>query len=171
MPDTPTPIAIVAFLAIAFVLPIVHVWTSKRTPANMRLWYVLGIVAFGPFCYALWWMTNQTTPSSAAVAATLAAAAAPDPGKAALVLTRDSFYGILRNYPVFVDDTKAPVAQIRGRSSVTVAVAPGPHTLYVKVGKLLEYPFDARAGETLVFSLNARADNPISTSVVGWVTA
>jgi hypothetical protein len=173
MPSVFALLEVAAIVVVCYVLPIVHILRSTRTPQNMRVWFVLAVLLMGPLGYLIWWMITSGRTSPAAVAAKLNdAGARADEGKTALLLTRSSFYGVLVNYKIYLDDRSAPVAQIRGRQSVTLQIDPGPHVLYVRVGgRWIENPFEAQTGAVLAFSLNAQAKTMLETGVEGWVSA
>jgi hypothetical protein len=165
-------VEVLAILILCYVLPIVHVVRSPRTPPGMRVFYVIAVIALGPVGYALWSLMSGSKTSAQDVTARIeAGGAVAQGGKTALVLTRTAFYGLLVNYKVYVDDRTMPVAQIRGRRTLTLQIDPGPHTLYVKLGRWLEYPFEAKEGDVLVFSLNAEAKDAFTTGVEGWIAA
>jgi hypothetical protein len=155
-----------------YVLPIVHVLRSNRTEPGMRVFWCGAIVVFGVVGYFFWWL--MTTPK--APKRLDARAMPPYPvrcdGEATLYIMRWAFYGIARANVLYLDDRNAaPAAIVRGRRWLALRVAPGHHTLIVKRQSVwTEHPFDARAGESLAFSLNPVAEDPLtSPRVEGWL--
>src|SRR5215469_10734165 len=101
-----------------YVLPIVHVARSDRTPPKARTYFIISVVLLGLVGYLIWWLT--TMPPK-----TKKLAAEPQEGKAVISLVRGSFFGALVKYNVYVDDKTKPVTAIRGYGNSTIAVDPG----------------------------------------------
>ena len=68
-----------AAILLAWVLPIVHVVRSDRTPPKMRLTWAILVLAGGLLAYLMWWL--MTIPPSKARIADAAAGSAPPTGK------------------------------------------------------------------------------------------
>lgn len=159
-------------LVLCYGLPIVHIATSNRTTGNQRVIWIVMTLCFGLLGYALWFIMNPTEAGQIARATRMMAQANPAPpqGRGMVQFTRGSFFGALVLYSVYLDDhTAPPVAQIRGRGSALVAVAPGRHTVWVKGYRWLEFPFDIAAGQVLSFSLDTKAETLLTNTVVGFV--
>lgn len=170
--DVSILIEVVLILVFAYVLPMIHVLRSPRTAPNMRVFWCGAVVCFGIIAYMLWWMMTTSQPSAkdldSARLSELPVGA--EDGKAVLYLMRWGFAGMLVNHRVALDDRNAPpIAEIRGRRCVAVQIEPGTHTLFVKSGKWYDFPFVAKAGQTLAFSLNTKAESAFANTLEGWL--
>ena len=168
-------IALIEFILIVglcYVLPIAHVLRSNRTEPGMRFFWVAICVVFGLFGYFIWWMMTTPKAPKGLDVATLPQYPVRSEGQATLYVLRWAFYGMANANTLYLDDRNAPpVATVRGKRWLAIPVAPGHHTLFVKRGSIwTEHPFDASAGESLAFSLNPVAENPLQPpGVEGWL--
>ena len=166
-------VELVVILGVCYVLPIVVILRSKRTPQSMRAFWVIMVVVFGAIGGLMWWLMNTPQPSAKALDPEHLPGfpAHPNDGTATVFVVRWAFMGALLNNKVCLDDRDAPpVAQLRGRGCRMISVPPGQHTLYVRNAvKWFEFPFEARPGQVLAFSLNAKPENAFSNTLEGWL--
>lgn len=167
MNDTTSTIVLLLVVLVAYVLPIIHVWRSDRTPPKVRVFWIIAVWLFGPGAYAVWLLMTMAPKKTAALAA--GANDVPPDGKAIVRVVRSSFFGALVKYRVFIDDKTTERTAIRGTGCKSVVVDPGTHTLWVKGYRWLEFPFEAQAGQTLAFSLDAKMETALTNTVVGWI--
>ena len=167
-----TLLEVIVIIALVYVLPIVHVIRSDRTPPKMRWFFCVVIAVMGLLGYLMWWM--MTTPpqniSNLDPKTLPAFPVAPNSDTALLYVLRSGFFGALVTYRVFLDDDRiTPIAQIQGSRYATAQISPGKHTLWVKSYRWLEFPFEAQAGQVLAFSLDTQTETPLTNTVGGWL--
>lgn len=168
-----TTLLAIALVAIfAYLLPLVHVLRSNRTPPGKQVMWAILIVFFGLFGYFMWFLMTTSRPSEAQLSSPglPAMPAPPSDGSAILYLMRSGYAGRFMNNDVFLDDQFGrPIASIRGSKCVAVHVTPGHHTLYVKNWmQKFEYPFDVQPGQQLAFSLTLVA-GAVTSTLEGWL--
>jgi hypothetical protein len=162
-------VEIVLILAIVYVLPIAHIARSDRTPPKMKWFFIAMVVVLGLFGYFMWWlMTTPGQKKNLDPAQIPAFPVAPKDGTALIYVFRSAFFGALVKYRVYIDDQQNERAAIQGSRYATIAVEPGKHALWVKSYRWLEFPFEAQAGQTLAFCLDAQTDTPLTNTVAGW---
>src|SRR5579862_269840 len=163
-------VAVASLFVLVYVLPIVHVARSPRTPPKMKTFFCLAIALTGLLGYLLWWMMTVPQPVQGLDPAQIPPfPKQPEPGTALVYVLRSSFFGALVNYHVYVDDRDAEVARIRGSRYAILTVSPGKHVLWIRAYRWLEFPFEANAGEVLAFSLDAQTETPLTNTVAGWL--